>query len=162
MEERRVLAGNLELLQEKRIVIPALVQEAVKFYQQKGCTVILLAADGRMAGILALSDTIREDAADMVAQVKQAGVTPVLLTGDHENAAGQIADQLQIDEVRANCLPEQKLEWLINIRQQAARVCMIGDWHQRCPGPEKGLCGHCHGGNRQRYCGRCGRYCIGR
>lgn len=146
VEGRQVLAGNPELFQEKQIAIPAPVQETVAFYQQQGCTVILLAADGRMAGILALSDTIRENAADMVAQVKQAGVTPVLLTGDHENAARQIADQLQIDEVRANCLPEQKLEWIDQYQTAGSQVCMIGDGINDAPALKKAYVGIAMGG----------------
>lgn len=65
--------------------------------------------DGVFAGFLALSDTIREDSAGMINRLSALQVQPVLLTGDHQNAAAAIAAQLHIGEVHANCLPEDKL-----------------------------------------------------
>lgn len=62
--------------------------------------------DGELAGFLALADTIREESTAMIDQLNSLGVQPVLLTGDHENAARTIADQLHIKEVHAGCLPE--------------------------------------------------------
>ena len=122
-------------------------QPATQFQMLPGRGVAAIVEERRvLAGILALSDTIREDAADMVAQVKQAGVTPVLLTGDHENAAGQIADQIQIDEVRANCLPEQKLEWIDQYQAAGSRVCMIGDGINDAPALKKAYVGIAMGG----------------
>lgn len=75
----------------------------------QGCTVTYAAVDGVFAGFLALSDTIREESAGMIDQLSALQVQPVLLTGDHQNAAAAIAAQLHIGEVHANCLPEDKL-----------------------------------------------------
>ena len=61
--------------------------------------------DGAFAGFIALSDTLRPDARDTVQRVRAAGAEPVLLTGDHKNAAAAIAAQLGIGEYRAGCLP---------------------------------------------------------
>ena len=122
-------------------------QPATQFQMLPGRGVAAIVEERQvLAGILALSDTIREDAADMVAQVKQAGVTPVLLTGDHENAAGQIADQIQIDEVRANCLPEQKLKWIDQYQAAGSRVCMIGDGINDAPALKQAYVGIAMGG----------------
>jgi P-type E1-E2 ATPase len=59
--------------------------------------------------------------------VKAAGVNPVLLTGDHENAALHIAGQLSVAEVHANCLPQDKLKWIDRCQRNGEPVCMIGD-----------------------------------
>ena len=63
----------------------------------------------------------------MISALKALNVRPVLLTGDHENAAAAIARQLRIDEVHANCLPEDKLKRISQYQEQGERVCMIGD-----------------------------------
>ena len=72
----------------------------IKQYLDEGCTVIMLAVDEEPAGFIALADTLRDSAARTILGVKQAGVTPVLLTGDNENAARHIGGQLHIDEIR--------------------------------------------------------------
>ena len=84
---------------------------------------------GRKAGRLPrLADTLRPDAAQTIAQVKAAGVTPVLLTGDHQEAAQAIARQLGIGQVKWSCLPQDKLD-IIDGYQAGGRAwsCMIGD-----------------------------------
>ena len=98
-----------ELLAEHRIAIPEEAAKAAVVQFSQGCTVAYAAVDGVFAGFLALSDTIREDSAGMINRLSALQVQPVLLTGDHQNAAAAIAAQLHIGEVHANCLPEDKL-----------------------------------------------------
>lgn len=94
-------------------------------YLKQGCTLIYLATDGELAGYLALADTIREESTAMIDALKALQVDPVLLTGDHENAAQAIAGQLHIEEVHAQCLPEDKLNWSDSYQKKAEQVCMI-------------------------------------
>ena len=112
-----------------------------EIFLEKGCTVIYLAVDNRSAGFIALSDILRQNAADTIDAVKDCGVTPVLLTGDHENAAGHIARQLHISEMHANCLPEDKLIWIDSYEQQNQPVCMIGDGINDAPALKKACVG---------------------
>ena len=88
-----------------------------------------------------LADTVRPDAADTVARVKAAGVTPVLLTGDHAGAARRIAGQLGITAFQAECLPEDKLAFIDRSQAAGQPVCMVGGRRQRRPGAEAGPCG---------------------
>lgn len=124
-EGKTVLAGNPELLRESGIEMK--VPEEAKKHLREGCTVIYLAVDGQFAGYAALSDTLRSESADMIGALASLDVRPVLLTGDHENAAHSIAGQLHIAEVRANCLPEDKLKYIGEYQKQELPVCMIGD-----------------------------------
>ena len=104
------------------------------------------AVDGVFAGYLALSDTLRAESAATIAALEAAGVRPVLLTGDHESAAGAIAARLGIREVRAGCLPEDKLEEIGRWQRDGVHVCMIGDGVNDAPALKKADVGIAMGG----------------
>ncbi|MBS5400306.1 MAG: cation-translocating P-type ATPase [Lachnospiraceae bacterium] len=138
---RTVLAGNPGLLRDNHISLPNEVVNKSEMHLKEGCTVIYLAVDGICAGFIALADTLRKDASSTVDELKASGVTPVLLTGDHENAAVHIARQLHIDEVHASCLPEDKLSWIDARQKNHFPVCMIGDGINDAPALKKALVG---------------------
>lgn len=141
-----VLAGNQKLLEEQQISVPKAAQADIQAALQKGCTVIHIVADGKFAGYLVLSDTVRTESAGMIAQLKDLNVQPVLLTGDHENAAAAIASQLQMTEVHANCLPEDKMRWIADEQQKQESVCMMGDGVNDAPALKKANVGIAMGG----------------
>lgn len=146
VEGRGILAGNREMLDENSIGYTQAQMDEGQSFLEKGCTVTYLAADGKLAGLIALSDTLRSDAAEMIAQIKESGVQPVLLTGDHENAAKHIASQLAIDEVRSGCLPEDKLQYIDAAQKANTQVCMIGDGINDAPALKKSYVGIAMGG----------------
>ncbi len=137
VEGKRILAGNRELLEENRISIPSSMLAGAGRHLKKGSTVIFAALDGRAAGYLALADTIRPESKDMIKRLSAQEVRTVLLTGDHENAARTIAEQLSVAEVHANCLPEDKLLWIEGQQKRGSRVCMIGDGVNDAPALKK-------------------------
>ena len=141
-----VLAGNQKLLEEQQISVPKAAQADIQAALQKGCTVIHIVADGKFAGYLVLSDNVRTESAGMIAQLKDLNVQPVLLTGDHENAAAAIASQLQMTEVHANCLPEDKMRWIADEQQKQESVCMMGDGVNDAPALKKANVGIAMGG----------------
>ena len=144
VEGKTVLAGNPQLLAENDVsmTLPAEAQAQI----QQGCTVTYVAIDGEFAGYIALSDTLRKESAATIHSLSQLGVRPVLLTGDHENAARAIAAQLHIGEVRANCLPEDKLTAIGEYQAKGMPVCMIGDGVNDAPALKKSNVGVAMGG----------------
>ncbi|MBP3659534.1 MAG: cation-translocating P-type ATPase [Oscillospiraceae bacterium] len=108
--------------------------------------VTYVAVDGGFAGFLALSDTLRQESTETIAALSNLGVQPVLLTGDHKNAARTIAGKLQIREVRANCLPEDKLNAIGDYQAKGMPVCMIGDGVNDAPALKKADVGIAMGG----------------
>ena len=93
----------------------------------KGCTIIYLSLNDSFVGYVVLSDTIRSESVGTIKALTALNVQPVLLTGDNEKAAFTIAEQLEIKEVHANCLPEDKLKYIKEYQSRQEAVCMIGD-----------------------------------
>ena len=142
---RSVLAGRAELLRESGADVPEALEQAAENYADEGCTTIYLAVDGAAAGFIALADTLREDAETMIDGVKAAGVTPVLLTGDHPGAANAIAGRVGITEVHAECLPEDKIRCIDDCHARGG-VCMIGDGINDAPALKRADAGIAMGG----------------
>ena len=143
---RRVLAGNIELLASEGAAPGAEMLSAAEEYRERGCTVIYIAVSGAAAGFIALSDTLRPGMADTISAVREAGAEPVLLTGDHRNAAGTIARELGITEYKYECLPEDKLAWIDASQRAGAPVCMIGDGINDAPALKMACTGIAMGG----------------
>ncbi len=143
---QKVAAGNEELMSELGISVGSEEKKKAETWRTEGCTIIYLAVEGCLAGFLALSDTLRPDAAAMIGELKQTGAEPVLLTGDHENAARHIARELDISEVHAGCLPEDKLNIIDGYQKKKQQVCMIGDGINDAPALKKAYVGIAMGG----------------
>lgn len=125
LEGKEMLIGNPELLKEYHVEIPVL--EDMKDYIRQGCTIIYVSVNNNFVGFLALSDTVRKESQSMIDELLKLGICPVLLTGDHENAANTIASLVHIKDVRANCMPENKLAYIEKYQRSGMPVCMIGD-----------------------------------
>ena len=98
------------------------------------------------AGLIVLSVPLRAESADRIHALDELHVEPVWLTGDHENAAQAIAAQLQIGQVRANCLPEDTLQAIETYQRAGKQVCMIGDGINDAPALKKAAVGIAMGG----------------
>lgn len=146
VDGKHVMAGNREMLEEEGIVLPENMREKAKQYLDEGCTVIYVALERRAAGFLALSDTVRQESGAMISALQDLQAEPVLLTGDHENAAQFIARQLHIREVHAGCLPEDKLRCIDAYQKSGKAVCMIGDGINDAPALKKADVGIAMGG----------------
>ena len=119
--------GNERLLQANEATIPAQAREDADHYIREGSTVIYVAEEKQFLGFLVLSDTMRGDSADMIQKLQEQGIVPMLLTGDHDAAAMHIARQAGISAVHADCLPEDKLNWISTYQKRGESIAMIGD-----------------------------------
>ena len=139
-----VHAGNEKMIRNAGLDLP--VSMDIKKYLDQGSTVIYVGADQETAGYIVLSDTLREEAGEMIQKTRSLGITPVLLTGDNEQAAGHIADKLGIESVTANCMPEDKLKEIGDLQNAGNDVCMIGDGINDAPALKKANVGIAMGG----------------
>ena len=127
VEGYHVLAGNMAMLNENNITFSQQMTTQTEEFINKGCTIIYLSLNDSFVGYVVLSDTIRSESVGTIKALTALNVQPVLLTGDNEKAAFTIAEQLEIKEVHANCLPEDKLKYIKEYQSRQEAVCMIGD-----------------------------------
>ena len=144
-EGKKVLAGNLQMMQENGLDTDLLLAEG-REYLDRGCTVIYVCIEEKIAGLIALADVLREGMAETMQQISKTGVTPLLLTGDNYNAANAIANSLHISKVIAECRPEDKLRYIADSQEQGQKVCMVGDGINDAPALKKSFVGIAMGG----------------
>ena len=141
-----VLVGNLQLMEKKGVQVPEAQTQSAANHEQSGCTVSFIAIDGRACGIIVLADETRDNAPQIIAQIKDEGVTTLLATGDSENAAAAVAQQIGVDSYKAHCLPEDKLASIEQDEDGGQRICMVGDGVNDAPALRRAFVGVAMGG----------------
>ncbi|HEY3292133.1 MAG TPA: heavy metal translocating P-type ATPase [Candidatus Nanopelagicaceae bacterium] len=128
VDSRTILIGNSVLMDENRIDVAALV-ELTNRLSTEGKTPIMVALDGRAAGVIAVADTIRPTSASAVAALQRLGLRTLIITGDNPQTAIAIANQVGIPEsdVRSQVLPENKAAAVAELQRQGLLVAMVGD-----------------------------------
>ena len=126
VSDRLVRVGKPDWFEEKG-PLPEDISKRVAELSAQGKTVMLSEVDGGLTGLLAVADTEKETAGQAVAELKEMGITPVMLTGDNEQAAHAIASRVGIDRVVAGVLPDGKEEIVRQAIESGAVVAMVGD-----------------------------------
>lgn len=121
-----LLAGNAAMMEENGIAVSEYIPEANRL-QQQGKTVVFVARGESVTGMIAIADTIKPEAADAIARLREMGVTPVLLTGDNQAAAQYIGKLAGIDEIVAQVLPTEKAQVVKSYQDKGSTVMMVGD-----------------------------------
>jgi len=124
---KTILLGNRRLMEINKISIGENVESHLTKFEEEGKTVILLAVDGEIVGILAAMDTLKDSAREAIRNLKKMGLEIVMLTGDNERTARAIAKQLSIDNVIANVLPWEKVNVIKKLQGEGKVVAMVGD-----------------------------------
>jgi P-type Cu+ transporter len=122
-----VLAGNRALLQEKGVQIQPAIESQIASLEEEGKTAVLVAAGGQMAGIIAIADTLKETTKDAVHQLSRMGLHVVMITGDNRRTANAIAQQVGIDRVVAEVLPQDKAAEVRALQGHGETVAFVGD-----------------------------------
>lgn len=122
-----VLAGNRKFISEQGAVISSAFEDVITEHTSRGETMVLVALDGQVKGLLGIADQVKETSAPAIARFKELGLTPVLLTGDTENVARQVGKQIGIEEVIAEVKPQDKVVAVFRKQGRGATVAMVGD-----------------------------------
>ena len=124
INSKQVLLGNAKLLDD--LAIPHDYQERFDLLEKEAKTVVFLSVDGQLKGLIALQDVPKENAKEAIAKLKKRGLRTVMLTGDNAGVAHAIAEQIGIEEVIANVLPEEKAHEIHKL-QKNGKLAFVGD-----------------------------------
>jgi Cu+-exporting ATPase len=127
VDGRAVVVGRPSVLADWAIALPERLGEAAARLESSGSTVVAVAADGGVLGLVAVSDRIKATSRKAVAELRELGLDPVLLTGDNERAAQAVAREVGIDRVLAGVLPGEKAAEIARLQKNGEVVAMVGD-----------------------------------
>jgi len=125
-DNKKLLIGNRALFVEKAIDI-AEAETGINPLEQDGKTVVIIAADAKVVGLIAIADTVKEHAAETVSWLKHHGKQVIMITGDNKKSAQSIAAQLGIEQVLSEVLPGDKAAEIKRLQDQGLSVAMVGD-----------------------------------
>lgn len=126
IQGKEILLGNRKLMTETGVNLSK-IEEKTKELEEDGKTVMFTVVDGALAGVIGAADTLKEYAANAVAELKKMGIEVIMLTGDNETTAKAIAKKLGIEKVFAEVLPQQKEAIIERLRNEGKVVAMVGD-----------------------------------
>lgn len=126
VEGRQVAIGNRKLLEDKGVNVDGLTDKAEEL-RRDGQTAMFVIIDNKSAGILGVADPIKSSTSDAINTLHDEDVEIVMLTGDSKTTAQAVADKLNIDQVIAEVLPEQKVEVIKRLQSEGRKVAMAGD-----------------------------------
>ena len=127
VENKNIVIGNEKLLQDKGIAISENEKEHIIVEQKKGKTVSYFALDGHLEGFLVISDAIKSSSNDAIQKLMDDGVEVIMLTGDNHNTAAAVANELNLSNFKAECLPQDKLAEIKRLQAEGKVVAMAGD-----------------------------------
>lgn len=125
--DHRILIGNRKLMDDNSIHVTATADSKLKNLENQGKTAVLVAIDNKLAGIIGIADTIKENAKETIDALKSMGMEVVMLTGDNERTANAVASKLGIDRVIAQVLPHEKEQVISKLKGEKKVVAMVGD-----------------------------------
>jgi Cu+-exporting ATPase len=126
VDGKRLVIGSLRIMAEEGVDLSGLAAEA-EVLRGEGATVIFMSVDGRLGGLMAIADPVKETTPAALKALKDAGIRVVMLTGDNRTTALAVAQRLGITEVEAEVLPENKGEIVKRLRSEGRVVAMAGD-----------------------------------
>ena len=126
VQERELLVGTRKLMNQHKVNIDTALEEMTNI-EREGKTAMLVALDGKYAGMLAVADTIKATSKEAVSRLKEMGLEVMMITGDNSQTAQAIGMQAGIEHVIAEVLPEGKAEEVKKLQQQGKKVAMVGD-----------------------------------
>ncbi|MGE0102929.1 MAG: heavy metal translocating P-type ATPase [Blastocatellales bacterium] len=127
VDRRKVAIGNRKMMETSGVSVPDGMVETAEKLRGKGRTVMFLAVDGTVAGLLGVADPIKKSAAETIRQLRDENLRLVMLTGDNRTTAHAVARELGIDEVMAEVLPEDKTRVVSQLQSEGRVVAMAGD-----------------------------------
>ncbi|MCJ7701777.1 MAG: cadmium-translocating P-type ATPase [Anaerolineales bacterium] len=127
VQGQEIVIGN-RMLTVKAISVPTSAQDQITLLETEGNTVLPVAIDGEVAGLMVISDSVRPESKSAIANLKQLGIQEtILISGDNQATARAVGKSLGVDQVFANTLPEQKLALIDKYQQQGLKVAYVGD-----------------------------------
>lgn len=123
---KKIRIGNKKLMSKNNIAVEAVLPQ-MESLESQGKTAMLMAVDDQLAGIIAVADTVKETSAKAITHLKEMGIEVIMITGDNQRTAQSIAQQVGVDRVLAEVLPEDKSSEVEKLKKEGKIVAMVGD-----------------------------------
>ncbi|MCH2021779.1 MAG: heavy metal translocating P-type ATPase [Saprospiraceae bacterium] len=127
VDNKKIVVGNKKIMTDFNIIISTEIQKKIIAAQQTDKTVSYVAIDGKIAGYIVIYDAIKDNSKKAIEVLQKQGLEVIMLTGDNEYTAQSVASQLNVKNFSANCMPEDKLNMIVELQKKGKIVAMVGD-----------------------------------